>query len=175
MPAPAGDDSKKTLPSQPPKLTLTKDHFRDPASWTQDGAWWIHKGDSISWLNNNQGSFTFEFLRQTSTKMGIIKRTVRVQWVIDQRDAGNRIDYSFDFANLERRVTVNGKTEPKKVTKAPPAAASGDSYTLQIDISPERILIRDTQGNQLDEYQRPNRTEPLGKFGFKGDVALVIK
>jgi hypothetical protein len=107
--------------------------------------------------------------------MGIIKKTRKVEWVIDQKDTGNRIDYSFDFTNLERRVTVNGKTEPKKVVKAPPAAASGESYTLQIDISPERILIRDTRGNQLDEYPRPNRTEPLGKFGFKGEVSLAIK
>ena len=128
----------------------------------------------MSWLTNSQGTFVIEFLRQTSTKMGIIKRTRKVEWVIDQRDSSNRIEYSFDFANLERRVTVNGKTESKKV-KAPAAAVSGDSYTLQIEISPERIVIGDTRGNVLDQYQRPNRIEPLGKFGFKGDVALAIR
>ena len=43
------------------------------------------------------------------------------------------------------------------------------------EIAPDRIVIRDAGGNELDQYQRPNRTETLGKFGFKGDVALAIK
>ena len=81
----------------------------------------------------------------------------------------------FDFSNLERKATVDGKTEPKKVKKLPPAVASGDSYTIQIEIGADQIVIKDAQGNELDRYQRPNRTEPLGKFGFKGDVSLAIK
>ena len=52
---------------------------------------------------------------------------------------------------------------------------SGDSYTLQIEIAPEQIIIRDSKGKELDRYERPNRTEPVGKFGFKGDVALAIR
>jgi hypothetical protein len=107
--------------------------------------------------------------------MGIIKKTRKVEWVIDQRDSSNRIEYSFDFANLERRVTLNGKTTDGKKVKAPAAALSGDSYALQIEISPDRIVIGDTRGNVLDQYQRPNRVEPLGRFGFKGDVALAIR
>ena len=68
----------------------------------------------------------------------------------------------------------NGKTETIKV-KLAPGAVSGDSYTLQIEIAPEQIVIRDSKGKQLDRYERPNRTETVGKFGFKGDVALAIK
>jgi hypothetical protein len=174
LPPPATDDARKAPPPPSPKQTVTKDYFRDPAAWTQDGAWWTHKGDTVSWLNGSQGIYVIELLRQTSTKMGIIKRTRRVDWVIDQKDSSNRIEYSFDFTNLDRRVIVNGKAESKK-SKAPPAAASGESYELQIEISPERIVIRDARGNELDRYPRPNRIEPLGKFGFKGDVALAIK
>ena len=37
----------------------------------------------MSWLNNSQGMFVIEFLRQ---KSGIIKRTRRVEWVIEQRE-----------------------------------------------------------------------------------------
>ena len=125
----------------------------------------------MSWLNNSQGVFVIEFLRQ---KSGIIKRTRRVEWVIEQRDSLNRIEYWFDFSNLERRVIVAGKTESNKV-KVPSAAASGESYTLQIEIAPDRIVIRDMQGNELDRYQKPNGAAPFGRFGFKGDVALAIK
>ena len=110
----------RLLPRRRNRL-VTKDYFRDPASWTQDGAWWTHKGDSVSWLNNSQGVFVIEFLRQ---KSGISSsRTRRVEWVIEQKDALNRIEYWFDFSNLERRVIVAGKTEPNRV-KVPSAAAS---------------------------------------------------
>jgi eukaryotic-like serine/threonine-protein kinase len=154
-----------TLPPPPPAS-----YFEDSAAWTKDGAWWIHKGADVGWMRDNQGVYLIEFQRQ---KSGIIKRTRRVDWVIDQMGSTNRIEYSFDFANLERRVWVNGK-ETNKV-KLPAGAASGDSFTFEIAIAPEQIVIRDAKGNELDRYERPNRTLPLGKFGFRNDVALAIK
>jgi hypothetical protein len=59
--------------------------------------------------------------------------------------------------------------------KVPVSGTSGDSYTLQIEISQEQILIRDAQGKVLDRYQRPNPKEPMGPFGFKSEVALSVK
>jgi hypothetical protein len=165
---PPAPESKKGLPPLP--LPPASD-FADPTAWARDGVWRIHKGADMGWMHRNQGVFLIEFQRQ---KTGIMKRTRRVEWVIDQRDLPNRIEYSFDFTNLERRVTVNGKAEAKKV-KLPAAAASGESYAIQIEIGLERIVIRDASGNALDQYSRPNRTEPLGRFGFKGDVALAVK
>ena len=159
-------------PPPPPLPTLTKDYFQDPAAWTQDGAWWIHKGDAVSWLRRNQGTFVFEFHRQRQN-LGIVKPTKHIEWLVDQRTPTNQIEYNFDFGNLERRATADGKVDTKKV-KLPPAAASSESYTLEVEIGPEQIVIRGAQGQVLDQYQRPNR-EPLGKFGFKGDVALAVK
>jgi hypothetical protein len=166
-------EEAKKGPIQPPKQTVTKDYFQDPAAWTQAGAWWIHKGEAVSWLRNKQGVYVIEFLRQTS-KIGFLKRKRHVEWVIDQRSSTNHIDYTFDFGTLERKATVDGMTESKKA-KLPPAAASGDSYTIQIEIALDQIVIKDAQGKELDRYDRPNRAEPLGKFGFKGDVALAVK
>lgn len=160
-------------PTPSPKTRVTSEYFEDPSVWTGDGTWWVHKGDTTSWMRSNQGVFVIQFLRQRQN-LGIVKRTKHVDWIVDQRGLGTRIDYSFDFGNLERRATADGKTESKKV-KLPPAAATGESYTLQIDITQERIIVRDAQGNVLDEYQRPNRTVALGRFGFKGDVAMVIR
>jgi hypothetical protein len=171
LPPPPSDDTKKAPPPAPPKQIVTKDHFRDPDSWTQDGAWWTHKGDAVSWLNNSQGTFVIQFLRQ---KSGLIKRTRRVEWVIEQGNSLNRIEYWFDFSNLDRRVIVAGKTESNRV-KAPSGSASAESYTLQIEITPDRIVIKDMQGNELDRYQKPAGAAPFGRFGFKGDVALAIK
>jgi hypothetical protein len=95
-----------------------------------------------------------------------------VDWVIDYKDTANQIDYSFDFKSLERQATVDGKTGPKERKPLPPAAASGQSSAIQIEIGPERIVIEDAQGNELDNYTRPNPAAPLGRFGFKGEAAL---
>jgi hypothetical protein len=93
--------------------------------------------------------------------------------VVDQR-SNHRVEYSFDFGGLDRKVTTNGITEKNNV-KLAPGNVCGETCTLQIEIAPEQIVIRDAKGNQLDRYERPNRTEPVGKFGFKGEVALAIR
>jgi hypothetical protein len=152
----------------------TPEYFQDPASWTQSDAWWVHKGSTTSWLVRNQGSYRVEFSKQTS-KVLVFTKTRRVDWVIDDRGPSNQVEYFFDFKTLVRRVTVNGNTTDSKPVKLPPVAASAESYAIRIDIGPDRIVIRDAQGKELDQYQRPNPAEPLGKFGFKGDVALVVK
>ena len=155
------DETKKGAdPAAPPKQVVTKDYFRDPDSWTQDGAWWIHKGDSVSWLNNSQGVFVIQFLRQ---KSGIMKRTRRVEWVIDQGNSLNRIEYWFDFSNLDRRVIVAGKTESNRV-KVPSGAASGESYTIQIEITPDRIVITRYAGQ---------RTGPISETEWRRAVWQV--
>ena len=170
------EDTKKGVPPPSPspspstKQTVTRDHFRDPEAWTEEGTWWVHKGQAASLLRRNQGVYLFDFQRQRG---GITRRTRRVEWVIDQKDPGNRIEYSFDFGSLERRVVQNGKARTTTKVKVPPG--SGDQYTLQIEIAPAQIVVRDGTGKALDRYDRPNRADQLGMFGFKGDVALVLR
>ncbi len=170
LPAAPVDPIKTQGPKPPTPSRPTPEYFRESASWTQNGNWWAHKGDEESWLRLNQGTFTIDILRQTSR---IVKRTKHVDWIIDQRNSDNHVDYSFDFSNLERRATVDGKAGQKVKVRVPPA--SGDDYTIQIEIAPEQIAIKDAKGNVLDQYARPNRAAPLGRFGFKGEVALVVK
>jgi hypothetical protein len=165
----AAEESKKAPPPPPPAP-----YFEDPDAWTKDDAWWTHKGGATGWVRRNQGVHVIDFQRQV-TKIGPIKRTRHVEWVVDQKDAANRIEYSFDFGTLERHVIVDGKSEPSNKVKLSSGAATGDSYTIQIDISAERIVIKDAQGKVLDQYQRPDRSRPLGKFGFRGDLALAVK
>jgi len=163
------EEVKKAAPAQP-KTVLTKDYFQNPAQWVQDGDRWTHEGEGMSWMRNNQGAFTIELFRKTS-KIGFIKHTKRVEWVVDQKDESNRVEYAFEFGSLERRVTVEGKSLPHVKV----ATGTGDSYTLQIDIQPERITIRNGQGKELDEYKRPHPSDAVGRFGFKGDVELAIR
>jgi tetratricopeptide (TPR) repeat protein len=148
---------------------LTRDYFQDPESWTEDGPWSIHTSGGQSWLRNNRGAYVIEIRRQ---KGGILNRTRRVEWVIDHRGSDDHVDYSFDFGSLERRVTVDGKTsKPQKRA----IHAQSDTYTVRIEITSQQIVIRDLEGKELDRYQRPNPEEPLGTFGFKGEVALMAR
>ena len=171
-PAPATGGAGTVV--KPPPEKKTPDYFVDPASWTQTDAWWIHKGAGTSWLIRGQGAYRIEFLRKTSKVLWVTKNR-RVDWVIDERGPENQVEYLFDFKTLVRRVTVSGNTTESKPVKLPAAAASAESYAIQIEIGADRIVIKDAQGKELDQYQRPNPAEPLGKFGFKGEMGLVVK
>jgi serine/threonine-protein kinase len=160
-------------PPPPTKALPIPEYFQDPEAWPKDGDWNVHKGEGVSLLRARQGKFTIEFLRQTSKTLLLKKTPKHVVWVIDQRNSDNHIDYVFDFNYLTRRATVEGKQA--QASKKMVAAGNSERVTLQIDIAPERIAIRDAQGHELDTYNRPNPREPLGRFGFKGDVALMVK
>jgi serine/threonine-protein kinase len=162
----------RTVPTPTPRPAppmVTRDYFTDPGAWTENGGWWVHKGGD-SWLKASQGVYVVQFLRP---KKEFLKKA-RIEWVIDQRDANNLITYSFDFATLERKVTVDGKNVPEKHEKQK-LAVSGDVYAVRIDISPEQIIIRDGQSQVVDRYARPSPATGLGKFGFKGDVELTLR
>jgi hypothetical protein len=164
------EEPKKAQPA-PPCVLLTKDYFHDQETWKQQGTWWVHQGEGVSWLCATQGVFVIEVLRETA-KIGFIKRTRHSEWIIDQKDGGDHLEYRFDLKNLERQATVGVKEEAKSKMAVPGAAR--DSYTLQIDINPDRIIVSG-EGRELDRYVRPKASEPLGKFGFLGEVALVVR
>jgi hypothetical protein len=155
----------------PPLPPTVAGYFEQQSDWTQNENWWIHKGAGVSWLARSRGVFRLEYLRQRS---GVFKKTRSVDWEIDARDANNHIDYSFDFKNLDRRTTVNGKAETQVRKRLPPAAATAESYPIEIEIGPVRIVVRDANGHELDVYPRPDPSLPLGKFGFRGEVALKV-
>ena len=52
--------------------------------------------------------------------------------------------------------------------------AASETWNLDIDISRNRIEIR-SDGKVLDRFDRPSPDEPLGKFGFEGDVELKTR
>ena len=55
------------------------------------------------------------------------------------------------------------------------SAPASETFTIQIEINPEQIVVSDVHGKILDQYARPNRGAPLGQFGFKGEVELVVQ
>jgi serine/threonine-protein kinase len=152
----------------PPKPRVTSDYFQDPGSWKLADGWWVHQGEGVSWLRANQGIFVIEIQRPASKKGSFLRKAKYADWVIDQRDEDNRIDYSLDSGGMEYKVIVDGKVRSKQSVKVGP----GDSQLIQIEIRPDRVTVG-SQGKTL-QAQRPKASEPPGRFGFKGEVALRV-
>jgi hypothetical protein len=156
-------------PVSAPVVHRTPDYFSDPRSWSESGRWWVHKGPSVSWLRDGEGLYTIEFLKQR-TNLGIVKTTKHVEWTVTMGATG-RVEYTFDFGSIRRRVFPGGK--PAEDVRQS-VDGGGDRSTLQFEIGPDRIVIRDAAGKPLDTFERPKSEQPFGRFGFKGDVALVV-
>ncbi len=147
------------------------DTVRDPRDWIIDGGWWKFPAAAYGWLRFNQGSFSFDFLKQSSHVL-FVSKTRHVEWVIDYHDEGNRIVYAMDDHQLRRRVVSAGKAEPE--VKVSHGVDSPIIWKLEITISPDHVVISERGGKVLDDYRRPKPEAPLGKFGFRGPVALAI-
>lgn len=136
----------------------------DDPSWAQSkngGA--RHEG--IAWCSGGkEGIFRFTMQRPSASKFFGIGKSGRIEWTVDWRDAGNRIEYALDQKSIERRVFRTG-APTVKVKKAIDMPTS-DTWNLDVDISRARIEIR-SDGNVLDRFDRPNPNQPLGRFGFR--------
>jgi eukaryotic-like serine/threonine-protein kinase len=142
-----------------------------PGAWTVVDGWWEHVAPDFGWFRINQGEITLDILRQ-STKTLFIKKSKRVEWAIDYQDDGNHISYTMDEHQLHRKAFVGGVAGPE--LKVAHGMEALKVYRLKFEIGPERIVVRDRNGKVLDEYVRPKPETPLGKFGFKSEVALSI-
>jgi serine/threonine protein kinase len=145
--------------------------LQDPKAWTIQEGWWEHTAPGDGWFAINQGSFTFDILKQ-STKKLFGARAKRVEWLADYQDEKNYVLYTLDDHQLRRRAYVNGAGGVE--AKAVLGADSLKIWRIGIDITNERILIRNAEGKPLDEYKRPKPEAGLGKFGFRGWAALSI-
>ncbi len=145
--------------------------FEAPGEWTVSDGWWQHVAPDFGWFRLNQGQITLDILRQSTTVV-FIRKSRRVEWDIDYQDEANRVSYTLDEHQLRRKAYVDGVAGPE--IKTGHGMEGLKVYRLKIAISPERIVVKDRDGKVLDEYVRPKPEAQLGKFGFRGEVALSI-
>jgi serine/threonine protein kinase len=145
--------------------------FEAPGEWTVSDGWWHHVAPDFGWFRLNQGQITLDILRQSTTVV-FIRKSRRVEWDIDYQDEGNRVSYTLDEHQLHRKAYAGGVAGPE--IKAGHGMESLKVYRVKLEISPERIVVRNRGGEVLDEYIRPKPETPLGKFGFRGEVAVSI-
>jgi serine/threonine-protein kinase len=145
--------------------------LQDPKDWTVQEGWWEHMAPGDGWFLINQGSFTLDILKQPTKKLFGAKAK-RVEWLADYQDEKNYILYTLDDHQLRRRAFVNGAGGAE--TKTVHGMESLKVWRVGIDITNERVAIRNADGKPLDEYKRPKPEAGLGKFGFRGWAALSI-
>jgi serine/threonine protein kinase len=145
-------------------------HTCDGPSWsqTQDG-WLHHEGKETAWCGG-EGVFRFTIHRPQRSRFPFGKS--RLEWVVDWTGAEDHIEYLLDQKSIERRVSKEGAATTS--TKKPAAMAASDTWNLDIDINRNRIEIR-SDGKLLDRFDRPRPDEPVGKFGFEGEVELKTR
>jgi hypothetical protein len=141
--------------------------FLTPDEWQEQNGWWFHKGPSLAWLKSSRGSFNIAIARKGPGIFGGGK----IDWEIGRKDDRNRVTYQLDDHKLFRRAFVDGN----KADHTANHSLKGDAYELRIDIEPTRIVVRDPNGNVLDDYSDTSADFTAGRFGFKGDVRLVVR
>jgi hypothetical protein len=151
----------KPVPEPEPKPILIS---TIDSSWTHapDG-WAIHKGTGMAWWRSNEGLIALEIKHPK----GHLKN--HIEWSVDWKDPNNRLEYTLDQKNIERKVFVAGKAADQKKNPAP--MGTDEIWRVEISIKRNKIVIT-SNGKILDEFARPDPSAPLGKFGFKGDVEL---
>jgi hypothetical protein len=159
---------KQASPQTPAQPVSGTGAFESADAWQEQNGWWFHKGPSFAWLKATRGAFSIDIARKGA---GIFGAGGKIDWQIGYRDDRNRVTYQLDEHKLSRRAFVNGN----KADHTASHSMKGDAYQLRIDIEPARITVRDANGNMLDDYSDTSADFTAGKFGFKGDVRLVVR
>ncbi len=159
-----------TAPSAPAAASADAGVFED-AQWKHEGDWWIWKSSSYGWLHSNHGTFAVNIQRPKKGLLGI-RGPKRLEWTIDYRNNNEKVIYSITDNTL-RRTSYKGGTAASDQAKDL-SKYSGD-FHLIFDVSARHIAVTEAGGDKLDDYDRPDPSAPLGKIGFKGEIAISVQ
>lgn len=152
------------------KPVTAKADWEKPGDWQSENGWLVHRGGNFVPFSAQPSTGTFSFSVQL-LKGGVFKK--RIQWRVGYIDDKNYIGYSMDKKSLESKMVVNGKgTDRPKIQ-----LDAEEPFTLQIEVTPERIVHRLREGDQwvvIDTLPKAGANQ--GKFGFyipgKDEVAI---
>jgi serine/threonine protein kinase len=163
----------KTIAAETPAPATPTPSVGDPVEdaklWTRNGNWWEFKKDGFGWLKHKQGAFDVTIQRP---KKGLFKSAKKVEWTIDYHDDGNKVICSIDDNTYRRTTYRDGKAvseQTKEMSKRP------KDYKMAFDISSHHIGVSEAGNGKLDDFERPNSSAPLGKIGFKGEIAVAVQ
>jgi hypothetical protein len=169
--------TRATSASKPVELAVrpgTIADFEQP--FVKDGEEYVKKGGGINLFKlPAKGVFTFTV---ELVKGGGVFRGGRVRWVVDYQDPQNYAFFEVDKKNFWAKDRVNGRNSDRDKTEH--GLADAKSFTVQIEITPDRVVHRIRSGDQwvpVDSWSQPGRNFTDGKFGFlvQGNDEIAIR
>lgn len=142
--------------------------FENGGAWAVKGGWWIHQGSGFSFLQRRQGTFDIAILEEIQ-KSFLHTRPKRVSFFADYVDGDNYISYTLDGRDLTRRALIKGHAQ--RTIHIPLELAASGVYRFVVNLAPDSVTIKSAAGKTLDTVKTSG---PMGKFGFDGDVTLVV-
>jgi hypothetical protein len=163
----AGDDKQYEWKLEEiASISSPNDFFENGQDWTADGSgWWSHDQPGYSFLRANVGTFVFDILKPSG-----LFASKKVTLVVNYKGPGNRVLYTIDEHKLHRSERAPGlEVEDYSVAHDIPPGAN---YRLTIELSADRVIVRNIAGKILDNL--PLTNDAKGKLGFSGKVKLRI-
>jgi hypothetical protein len=153
----------------PPVMASGMAEFADPQSWKKEGANWVHKGGGfVPYKLPPKGVFTFTVQLLKGSK---------IRWCLQYLDSKNYLLSEMDRKTFWAGVIQKGQKLER--VKAPHNLGNQKSFTIQIEVTPDRLVQKARVGDQwkvLDTFVEEGRDFTQGKFGFliQGNDEIAI-
>jgi hypothetical protein len=172
----AGEDREvdftlaRERPAAPPPVAASgMAEFEGAQGWKKEGDNWIHKGGGfVPYKLPPKGVFTFTVQPLKGGK---------IRWCLQYLDAKNYLLFEMDRKNFWAGVIQKGQRLER--VKAPHNLGNQKAFTIQIEVTPDRLVQKAQVGNQwkvLDTFVEEGRDFTQGKFGFliQGNDEIAI-
>jgi hypothetical protein len=163
-------------PVAPPTPAATgMAEFENPEGWKKEGENWVHTGGGfVPYKLPPKGVFTFTV---ELVKGGGVFRAGQIRWCLRYLDPKNYLLYEMDRKNFWAGSVDKGKRTER--VKAPHNIANQKAFTIQMEVTPERIVQRVRVGNEwktLDTLAASGQDLTQGKFAFliQGNDEIAI-
>jgi len=157
--------ARERAAAPPPPVARGMAEFEDAQSWKKEGDSWVHTGGGfVAYKLRPKGVFTFTV---ELVKGGSVFRGGKVSWCLQYLDPKNYLLYEMDRKNFWAGVIEKGKRLER--IKEPHNLENPKSFTIQIEVTPERLVQRLRMGNDwkvIETFVEPGRDFTQGKFGF---------
>jgi hypothetical protein len=161
--------ARERAAAPPPVMASGMAEFADPQSWKKEGANWVHKGGGfVPYKLPPKGVFTFTVQ---------LLKGGKIRWCLQYLDSKNYLLYEMDRKTFWAGVIQKGQKLER--VKAPHNLGNQKSFTIQIEVAPDRLVQKAQVGDQwkvLDTFVEEGRDFTQGKFGFliQGNDEIAI-
>ncbi len=140
----------------PPVVASGMAEFEDAQSWKKEGDSWVHKGGGfVPYKLPPKGVFTFTV---QLLKGGGVFRAGQIRWCLQYLDAKNYLLYEMDRKNFWAGVIEKGQRLER--VKAPHNLGNQKAFTIQIEVTPDRLVQKVRVGDAVESARYFCRAGP---------------